>query len=663
MFAGLLMAALTSLTTAGDALVRWGDGELQVGNKLFTRTYVAKDGDLVTTSLRRGGYEWIDAKRVPAAKTAMQVTAVRARRHLTGAEGVRVTVTIGANVRTLWVFPKVPGVILESPKLDACAEWKENTVHLYDNLYSRSPKFLKGADVLKLRPLHLMVTEYVLQDMTDIRNELVECNSWLLMTRESPLARRTPIITVEDTLSGEGLVAMRLAPLPHDRPDETPDFMVGASEAWKRPNQAFFASIANGYPVAELAYAGGKTGRIRALQAMQRALRQYLAGRDGIFLSNTWGDSNRDARINADFIMAEIKAGGELGVDVIQIDDGWQTGKSANSALLKDKKKGAWAEFRAANPDFWKLDPEKFPQGIAPLVEAAAKYGMGFGLWFGPDKTDDYAGWELDVQTLREFYKYYGIRYFKIDGISMESEKGFANIRKLFDQLLADSKGSITFDLDVTGAVKRPGYFGVPDVGPLFVENRYINQGSYWPHFTLRNLWTLSQVIDPLRLRMELANPLHGMDKFGEDPLAPKRYRGDTLFAMVMIASPLGWMELSELSPRTVEELKPLIATWKRERANLHGGVTFPVGAAPDGIAWTGFVTDAADGKSAYALVFRELNEQGEYALDLSETLGKRGFTTATVLAGRGTAALSGDTLKLSVSAKLDYLWVKLAWR
>jgi alpha-galactosidase len=46
--------------------------------------------------------------------------------------------------------------------------------------------------------------------------------------------------------------------------------------------------------------------------------------RDGLFLSNTWGHRSRDARINADFIAREVEAGTRLGVDVVQIDDGWQ---------------------------------------------------------------------------------------------------------------------------------------------------------------------------------------------------------------------------------------------------------------------------------------------------------------------------------------------------
>jgi alpha-galactosidase len=87
------------------------------------------------------------------------------------------------------------------------------------------------------------------------------------------------------------------------------------------------------------------------------------------------------------------------------------------------------------------------------------------------------------------------------------------NQRAKFDRLLEGSDGAITFDLDVTAEI-RPGYFGLPDIGPLFVENRYTDFHRYWPHQTLRNLWMLSQAVDPLRLRMEVLNNARNADKY-----------------------------------------------------------------------------------------------------------------------------------------------------
>ncbi len=666
-----LFACACATVSAGEleangCFAKWSDTWLTVGNANFKRTYVAHGSDLKTSSFVRGGTEWIDSSRLGAAGGKLDVKASAARRSIVGADGLKVEIVTGGKTRTAWVFPTVTGVLMDDASIVDLSGWKASG-NLYRDSFAQIPHYCRGADVLRLKPVHISVGALELVDQTDVRNELVHRREYLLMTRECPPLLTGNVFWIEDTLTGEGIAFLRFAPLPADRTRNEPDFIFAGSEGWNKDNRMWAASIANGYPMAEVVYRGGKYGRIAAFHSIQRALRGYVAGRDGMFLTNTWGDGNRDSRISEEFMMKEIAAGGELGVDVIQVDDGWQSGKSANSAFIKNRKDGAWSNFRAANPDFWKPDAAKFPSGLTRLVSAAKEKGMGFGLWFGPDKTDDNAAWEQDADTLLAFYRDFGIRYFKVDGIETVNQKGYANQLKMFSKMLNESKGDMTFDLDVTGCQKRPGYFGLPDTGPLFLENRYIggegksNGGKYWPHFTLRNLWMLSETIDPVRLRIEIANPMHGGSFYGEDPLAPKFWRGDALFASVMVGSPLGWFEISELSPKTVAEMKPLIATWKRERANLHGGLTLPVGSAPDGVAWTGFVTKGADGKSAYVLLFRELNQSDKFKLKLSSVLPGERFSKAELIGGRGEIELDdGKKLEVEKVAKLDFVWVKL---
>ena len=157
---------------------------------------------------------------------------------------------------------------------------------------------------------------------------------------------------------------------------------------------------------------------------------------------------------------------------------------------------------------------------------------------------------------------------------------------------------------------------------------------------------------------MEVLNP----DRLGElypadDPLAPAKWPKDTLFAAVMFASPLGWFEIQNLTPETVAAWKPLVATWKKYRDEVHAGYIYPVGCKPDGFAWTGFVSAAKDGRSGTALIFRELNERETYTLDLSPYLTAG---TAEILAGRGTATIKDGRLSVQIPAKHDFIWVKL---
>lgn len=501
---------------------------------------------------------------------------------------------------------------------------------------------------------HPRVVIVRLQDATDSHNELVFETEYLLAANEKPFDIAAPAIFWEDSLTGRGRAYFRIAPLPHARPVQAPDFHVDPSGG--------ITVLGDAGTCVEVGYEGGRAGRIRAATDFQRKLRPYVPGRDGLFLSNTWGDGNRDACINETFLMKEVAAGAELGVDVIQIDDGWQKGRSANSAALAKGEKGRWGSWWDVE-GFWDVDPVRFPNGLQPVVAAAKEKGMKFGLWFGPDSTDEAKHWEKDAEFLLDLHRRLGIDYFKLDSMKSQTPLALERQAKLMDRLMTGSDARITIDLDVTAGV-RPGYYGFPKIGPVFVENRYIRKNDsrlWWPHLTLRNLWSLAQVVDPVRLRMEVLNPRRGRDFYpANDPLAPARWPEDAIFAISMFASPLGWFEIQNLRPETVAAWKPLIVRWKAERDAVHAGYVYPVGGRPDGVAWTGFVAGAKDGRSGSVLLFRELSDKADFVLDLSGMIDADGLT-ASVIGGRGRAVLSGSSLKVSIPDKLDFIWVKIA--
>jgi alpha-galactosidase len=655
---GMAWSAYAERVDFKGCYASWENGRLTVGNALFERAWVAGDAGLVPVSfmLKNPDTEWLSAAAKQAKATGtLAVTPSTGRRSVVGAEGMRFAV-VSKGKKTqqtvLWVFPGAGGVLAERLEGEAgsgvAAEAQASGIEV-DAQQKSSAAVLAGAETLALEPLHLRVTQVTLMDQTDNHNELVSEREWLLMLNEAKFDVQGCVLSAENVLDGSGLAFLKLSPLPHARQDKSAvDFSVN-------PGARSVASFFNGYPVAVLGYRGGRAGRTRALHAFQRSLREYRAGRDGLFLSNTWGDRSRDARINEAFLLKEVEAGAALGVDVVQIDDGWQKGRSANSVAARGK--GVWNGYWAADANFWDADPARFPNGLEAVVKCARAKGMNFGLWFGPDSSNDAANWQRDADHLLKFHRELGINYFKIDSMKSQNAAALRNQRALFDRMLEGSNGALTFDLDVTAEI-RPGYFGLPDIGPLFVENRYTDFHRYWPHQTLRNVWMLSQTVDPLRLRMELLNNTRQTDKYKGDPLAPSLYKADTLFAITLMANPLGWFEVSNLPADYVAQLRPLVAVWKTERARLHGGAIVPVGAAPDGMAWTGFVSAAADSKGGYALLFRELNAKADFALELGGLI--QGATRATVLGGRGTARLADGRLLVNVPETLDFLWVKL---
>lgn len=108
-------------------------------------------------------------------------------------------------------------------------------------------------------------------------------------------------------------------------------------------------------------------------------------------MSNTWGDRSQDMAVCESFLMEELRCAKDLGMDILQIDDGWESGITANSLR---KSGGVWQGYYANDPDFWKVNPDRFPNGLEPIVEKAREYGLEVGLWFGPDSSQEFANVE-----------------------------------------------------------------------------------------------------------------------------------------------------------------------------------------------------------------------------------------------------------------------------
>ncbi|HEX2949358.1 MAG TPA: alpha-galactosidase, partial [Armatimonadota bacterium] len=458
----------------------------------------------------------------------------------------------------------------------------------------------------------------------------------------------------EDTLHQNGLILLKQAPLPHARPQQSADDLhVEAGERITWLNHGTHETVHTGYQYAMLTYSGGRFGRIEALQRYQRQHRIFRPDDDIVFLSNTWGDRSQDGRIEESFLLQEIDACARLGVDVVQIDDGWQTGRTANSV----DGNGVWNGFWAANASFWEANPTRLPHGLTPIVERAKAHGINVGLWFAPDSSDDFANWRRDADTLLNLYRDHGIRYFKIDGVKAFTKMAEKHLHAFFDTVLTDSHGDVMFDLDVTAEV-RPGYFGLLHTGPLFVENRYTDWHRYWPHQTLRNLWQLSQVVDPRRLRIEMLNNTRNQQLYTDDPLAPVTYRPAYLFATTMFANPLGWFEASNLPDPYIEEVANLVGVWKQHRTAIFTGQMYPIGDVPDGTAWTGFASVAPDKQSGYLLIFREVNEQGTAVISLPML---QGTYDCSILGGHGNATLADGALNVSVPSEKDFAFIKFS--
>lgn len=361
-----------------------------------------------------------------------------------------------------------------------------------------------------------LLTQVIFQDQSDQHAEFLwECD-WLLHPSEKRLELQGTLFAVGNLLDDSGKVFVKHAPLPPSREDKaTIDFRALPTEG------GFSVELAEPELWSTVEYSGGALGRAAALQAWQRSLRpRNDAHQTPKFLCNTWGDRSCDSRIQQDFILKEIAAAARLGAEVVQIDDGWQKGRTGNSAT----QGGVWEGFWNLDPGFWEPHPQRFPDGLGSVAAAAKREGVELGLWFAPDSWDEHQHWQRDAELVLGLHRTLGVRYFKFDSVNATTKLAQSRVLQLLAAVRDGSGGAIVVDLDITASA-RPGYFGAPDCGPLFLENRYTDWHNYWPHHSLRALWTLSRWIDPLRLRMEFLNHERNQDKYQGDPLAPHRYR------------------------------------------------------------------------------------------------------------------------------------------
>lgn len=376
------------------------------------------------------------------------------------------------------------------------------------------------------------------------------------------------------------------------------------------------------YPVEKRKLAGNlcfidnsinKAGLLLVKEGPTPAVHLKSKGGDFFIMSNTWGDNSVDSKICEEFILTELSLAKEMGLTCCQIDYGWQKGPIYNSAQ-------EWVvreDFYTEDADFWSINPKRFPNGFQVVADKARELGIKMGLWFAPDASKDYINWLKDAETLSELYNKYGIAYFKLDCINLRSRKGEVNLLKMMSAVSEKTNRQAVFDLDVTAQV-RMGYFGEIQYGNLFLENRNTECPTYFPHWTVRNLWILSKYFPAQRLQIEFLNVERNTHVYEEDPYAPAECGQEYAFAVTMFSNPLAWMELSGLSGKLFNILKNLITKYRQYQQEILSGLILPIGDEPSGSGWTGFQSIKND-KEGYLLFIRERNEREENEFQLWE--------------------------------------------
>jgi alpha-galactosidase len=123
---------------------------------------------------------------------------------------------------------------------------------------------------------------------------------------------------------------------------------------------------------APTAYAARSTAGLNGLSARLHAFvrRDVLAGRTARprpVTFNTWEAVYFQHEVQA--LKALANEAAAVGVERFVLDDGWFKGRDDDTTSLGD----------------WTVDPDKYPDGLAPLADHVRALGMKFGLWVEPE--------------------------------------------------------------------------------------------------------------------------------------------------------------------------------------------------------------------------------------------------------------------------------------
>lgn len=548
----------------------------------------------------------------------------------------------GRAVLVLEIFPGSP--FLSSRFLFSCLPAGEE---------SPDPD-LDTAEKIRMPSRHVRVEAIELFENSDYCDTLVKREKDIPYPRH-PNRYRGDIFLMTPIAGGPAVLAAKNAPCGAShllRPEHTMVFAGG--EAAVRGTGIDFSALSP----SEEAEAYGATVGAGDPAALLPEFRKLLARKrkgEGrlVVMANTWGDRNCEKMLSDGFLKEELRASEELGADVLTVDDGWNKGAIADPDRYMEH---IWEGYHEAAADYWSVDRKRFPSGFAPAAEEARKRGVELGLWFCPDPADGFENWEKDAAILEAFYREYGIRYYKLDGITLRNKKGERNLSRLMRRLCGDG---FFLQLDVT-ALERFGYLFKAGYGIQFVENRYTDWGNYFPYRTLRNLWMLSEILPANMLQFEVLNPHRHPEKYGDEPFAPARYDIDYLFASVMVSHPLLWFETSRLPAEDLRKLKRIIALWKPHREAIFRAEVIPVGDEPDGRTFTGFLAKTGE-KEGYLILLRESGEEREtvFRLPLPEGRIETSLIASNGEGETGKEIGPGGTLSARFSRENQYLFLR----
>lgn len=334
-----------------------------------------------------------------------------------------------------------------------------------------------------------------------------------------------------------------------------------------------------------ICWEGGEDEKQLAIKMFDR-LRYPVKEEDVVLVTNVWGGGKSVASAKEDNIVKEINSCADLGIDVVQIDAGWEN--------------------RENPADGWQISEKAYPNGFGNIMKLAEEKNIKMGIWNTAESVNEH---DDKLNTLND----YGFLYYKIDIGTWSTYEMLRELTNHARELLVHSQHTARVNWDVTHKGLRVGYLYNREYGNLFLQNRRLamanrnNKGStYVPRRILKDQWKVASYLNLNQIMFNVQTT-----EFVDSVYSNARLYGDVYsFAIAMMSSPLFFTETWRYSPEDRQAVKQMISIYKKYREDLYQGYVFSLGDRPDDAAWTGFQNYHPGEQFGYLTVFREINNK-----------------------------------------------------
>ncbi|MDF7824759.1 alpha-galactosidase [Pontiellaceae bacterium B12227] len=321
-----------------------------------------------------------------------------------------------------------------------------------------------------------------------------------------------------------------------------------------------------------------------AMKQFDRARYPVDPARDVFVKANTWGSGNSGeesmSMASEKEVLKEIKSVADLGIDILQIDDGWQCGRQNPPNKSK----------------VWHVREDWYPNGWKTVRKIAAQNNLKLGLW-----TAAYAG----LEDLKRNYDAGGFVTWKYDFARIANYNDLSNHWNKLRSFILYTDHNARMAVDVTENAPRFGYFWARDFGCVWLSNRKPNNPPNTipkPTLMLRENRELSKYVNLNKFEL----PIQNFERVNKQKSDAHLYGHAYEVALGLMGIPTFFQTTYYYEGKARKEVRELVQLYKEYQQNLYARYVFAVGEEPDGASWSGFQWLEADSAEGFLLIFRE---------------------------------------------------------